>query len=284
MNEKVGPWVRVGVPGNVLERWRHGAADHLRPLAQYARGAGRVGPGRYISQPPARPNTSARSASRLMSRTRMSSRRSRRGRRRRRFQRNYRGRNPVPYSVRRVLKSVLQYSFDASGGNISVIGFNLNNPNDPYGLYGTGQPLGHDQWSAFYERCAVIGGTIGVECVSLDGSNPVIAGVNIQTSPTALSTFEHYKELPHTALRLMTPEQDKTTFSLPFSVPKFFHHRKIMSDDRLSANIGSDPTDVLYAHLFTQVADKTADQGKLVCVITIRQIVVYFKPKTLARS
>jgi len=203
---------------------------------------------------------------------------------RRRFRRNYRRRAVQPYKVVRQLKTVTFYPFDAGAGTISVGIINVNSANDPFAGLGTGQPLGHDQYAALYERSCVIGGRVTAAVTSTDGMNPIVAGVNINTSSSALTVYEHYAELPHTSMKLMTPEQDKITLGLRFGVGKYFAGRKLLSDDRLTANIGSDPTDLLYAHFFVQSADKSANPANCLFVITLYQTVVYFKPKVPARS
>lgn len=203
----------------------------------------------------------------------------RRGRRR-----DYRGRIGMPFKIVRRVRTTLYYAFNPGAGTIATGLLNLNSAQDPTGNVGSGQPLAHDQYSGLYERCAVIGGTVQVECASADGTNPVAVGINVQPSSSTLTTYEHYKEMPHTSMKLMTPDLDKVVFGTRFGVAKYFGHRKILSDDRLSAAIGAEPTDLLYGHLFFQSVDKTADSGIIHTVITITQTIVYFKPKAPARS
>lgn len=217
--------------------------------------------------------------SRTMTRTRRRFGRKRRGRRR-----DYRGRVGMPFKIVRRVKTCVHYPFDPGAGTIAVGLLNLNSAQDPTGNVGTGQPLAHDQYSGLYERCAVIGGTVQIECTSVDGTNPIAVGINVQPSSTTLTTYEHYKEMPHTSFRIMTPDMDKVSFGVRYGVGKYFGHRKILSDDRLNAAIGAEPTDLLYGHLFFQALDKTANAGLVQTVITITQTIIYFKPKTPARS
>lgn len=210
--------------------------------------------------------------------------RRRRGRRRRGFRRNYRGRTLMPFKVRRVLKTVQYTSLDAGAGTINAIAFPVNSANDPFGALGSQQPLGHDQYSGLYERCAVIGGSISVEACSTDGTAPVVVGIGLHTSSTTLTNYDEYHEYPANTHRLMTADMDKVTFGLSFGVGKYFQNRKILTDDRLNAAIGADPTDKLYCHLYHQSADKTANPAVAQCIVTLKQIIVYYRPKQLTRS
>lgn len=209
-----------------------------------------------------------------------SRKRTRRGRRR-----FYRQRSGLPYKLVRTLKTVKHLIWNpGAAGLIASYRLPVNSGNDPFGSGGSGQPLAWDQYGGLYERYAVIKCGVAVEMASVDATNPLCVGINFQTSSTELSTYEHYKELPNTKFQLMTPDMDRIKLYASGSPRRFFGHKKMLADDRLSAAIGSDPTDLLYAHVFAQPIDQATDTGQILGVVTIYQTVVFYKPKTLARS
>lgn len=221
---------------------------------------------------------------RMRSRTRLRYKRKRRGRYRRR--RNYPRRTSTPWKMVRVMKTVKYVALDpGAGGAISVKTFIVNSGFDPTDTTGTGQPLGWDQAVTLYERYAVIRCKIFVEATSADASNPIALGLHANQYQTPVgTTYEHYKEQPCTSFKLMTPEQDKVTLGLKFPIGRFYGHRKMLSDNRLSSLVTANPDDKVYAHLFAQPVDLATDTGTVHCVVTMYQTIVFFAPRVLARS
>lgn len=265
--------------GNPLEEARH------RPPAQRPRIADIIGDehptGGYI-RPPRWPSFANL---RTMKRVRSSGRyrRRRRGRfgRRRRFP----ARTSTPWKVVRVMKTVKYMSLNPGGaGAIAVNTFIVNSGYDPTDTTGAGQPLGWDQTAALYERYSVIHAKAVVECTSADATNPIAVGLHADQYQTAKTTYEHYKELPMTQMRLMTPEQDKILLGMKIPIGRFYGHRKFLTDDRLSAAVTANPTDKVYLHLFAQPVDMTADAGVVHAVLTLYQTVVFYSPRDLDRS
>lgn len=218
--------------------------------------------------------------SRTMTRYRRRGRRSRFGRRK-----NYRRRPGIPWKIVRVFKTVNYISLNpGAAGAIDVRTMVPTSCVDPTGDETAQQPLGFDQAASLYEKYCVIGGRYMFEATSADATNPIVVGCNVQTDSTELASYEHYKELAGTSSRLMTPEQDKVTFGNSFSLSKLFGVKVKLSDDRFTAAVTSLPVNVAYAHIFAQPVDKTADAGNVHLVCTLYQTVVFFRPKTLARS
>lgn len=210
-----------------------------------------------------------------------------RRRRRRRYVRRRRTRFTravQPQMVYRTLKSVIQWTFNAGAGAISAVTCTVNSINDPTDAMGAGRPLGYTEYAALYDRYCVVGGYITMEGVSVDASIPLVVGINVQRSSTLLTTFEHYKELPHTADAIITPDMDKFKLYLPFRVAPYFGKPKILSQENLCSDFGSNPVDTLRGHFYVQPVDKTSDPGNVHTVITIVQRVALFKPRIPARS
>lgn len=210
-----------------------------------------------------------------------------RRKRRRRFGRQltYRQRAATPFKIVRVLKSVKYWALNP--GAAGAIDARVTAPNSAYDwsqTEGTEQPLGFDEAATLYNRYCVIGFRIHFEATSADATNPVIVGCNVQTSASTLTSYAHYKELPNTVSRIMTPDVDKVLFSISGSTGKFHGTRIKLSDDRFVADVTASPANLVYAHIFAQPVDGATDVGVIHLVATIYQTVVFFKPKTPARS
>ena len=103
--------------------------------------------------------------------------RSRTNVRRRRRVRVGRGiRTVQPYMISRNLKTVVVFSIDAGAGTIYQQSVKLNSAFDPTGTLGSGQPLGFDQYTALYQRCAVVKWSVKLEICSTDNTNPLVIG------------------------------------------------------------------------------------------------------------
>jgi hypothetical protein len=82
--------------------------------------------------------------------------------------------------------------------------FALNDIFDP-NYTGTGhQPLGHDQWAAFYDQFRVLSVDIGVKMLN-DSSLPAVAGGVIKVNTTSSADYQTAFETPHSQMHLMSP-------------------------------------------------------------------------------
>lgn len=198
---------------------------------------------------------------------------------------NYRRTGAIPTKVRRVVRSVQYISLNPGAGALDYKAILLNSAHNPWSGLSADQPLTHDQYSALYTRYAVIGCSLQIEVVSMDGTTPVCAGITFAETNSAFSSYEHAKEVQPSTSRLLTPNLDKVVMSLSTGFSKWFGTRKILTEENYSANIGSDPTRVIYAHVWGQPVDQTADPGIIQIVATLKQIVVYYRRKNyVARS
>lgn len=195
-------------------------------------------------------------------------------------------RSVQPYAVTRVLRSVCRSSQNLNAGTLTALTVLLNSAYDPTGIFGAGQPLGYDQYTALYQRVAVVGWKVIIEACTADNTNPVVIGFTPMVGASALSDFQHYKELPGTVSRIMTPDVDKLIFTAKGGVKKYFMPRsgRMLSDDTVTHGVGGNPSRLLYGHLFLQAMDGTADPGVVNLVVTIVQKVVFYVPEIPSRS
>lgn len=213
-------------------------------------------------------------------------RRPRFGRRRRRYGR--RKALVTPYSIVRRIPTSWFNSLDAGAGTLSVDIIKLNSAYDPTGSISPSlQGMGMDQYEALYNKYCVVGFKIHVQAVSTDNTNPVTVGFLPTTSSATLTTQHRYMEQNGCFFKIMTPDIDKITFTYKGSVKKHLLPRggKLLTDDINSgATMTSDPSHILYGHIFVQTQDNTADPAAVKYTAKLEQIVVFYDPKTPARS
>lgn len=191
-----------------------------------------------------------------------------------------------PYSIVRKFKTVTNTAFNPGAGGVDCQQLKLNSAYDPTGSIGAGQPLGFDQYSALYQRYAVVGWRVYFRFVSSDNSNAILVGFTPKRDASALASAQYYLECPGTVSRHMTPDIDKVEFGSKGTVKHYFLPKggKLLTDDTLTALYTNDPSRLLYGHVWLQALDATADPALVNCVITIEQLVVFFDPIIPARS
>lgn len=210
------------------------------------------------------------------------------GRRRRRaFRRPRRIRTLQPFSIARWLNTSMYFYLDCGAGTLTAQQLHLNSAFDPMGtLSATQQPLGFDQYASLYKRTCVIAWRLAFEAVSTDNTHPVVVGFTPTTQSSALTSFSHYRELPATVQRTVTPDLDKLFFSARGGIKKWLTPRggKILSNEDLTATTSADPNQILYGHVYAQAMDGAADPAKIHFTVKLRQLVVFFDPVVPARS
>lgn len=214
---------------------------------------------------------------------------SRRGRRRyrRRRQIGWGMRTVLPYAVSRKLRTVETTAVDSAAGALGGAVIKLNSAFDPMGaLSASTQPLGFDQYEALYSRYCVVGYRILFEVVSLDNTTPVEIGFTPSLESSLFTSYQRYKEQPATTSRIVTPDMDKVVFGRKGKVKPWMMPRggRMLTEDLVTAVTTTDPAKLLYGHIWSQPVDGSSDPGVIRIVITLEQIVVFFSPKSLARS
>lgn len=184
-----------------------------------------------------------------------------------------------------MLKTANTASFDSAAGAMASHLLILNSCYDPTGNGGTGQPLGFSQYTALYNKYCVVGWKLEIQAVSTDNSAPIVVGFTPTTQASATGAYLQNKEMPGSVIKVVTPDQDKTTIFTRGSVKKWLMPTsgKMLTDDTLSAATSTDPSRKLYGHIFTQ-GITAADPAAVNIVYTLTQIVVFFDPKVPSRS
>jgi len=195
-----------------------------------------------------------------------------RPRRTKRPTRRYRRRsNKVPslWSRSKLIKVTMvnTSAYDALNGAMGGVAWKANSLNDPSGIAGTGLPLGIDEWSHLYKKYTIVKSILTVvgHPVTITGAG--ITGIHLTDQSALLTDLDHYKELPLTTSKMISPDIDIFKNSMVYK-PKVFWRIKDLRDnaEQKASLIGggsagnpqpADPTNLAYFHVWLQDANKT---------------------------
>jgi len=227
-----------------------------------------------------------------MGRTRTTTKRPRRRRGRRGGKRRIRRIPPQLAPMRKVvkLKSTFHLSVSAADGSLDSEQIQLNAMSDARAAGGAEQPLGYDQWAAFYKKYTVIGYKVFVTFAN-HAAYATCVGVHVSTTSTPKTAYEHYRELPGTAMKVLTSDIDHCVVAAKGSVKRFFPGVKLMSEDEANGTLETDGSGVdpsanyaVWLHVFQQHIAHTAEATNISAIVSIERIVVLWDRIIPARS
>lgn len=177
-----------------------------------------------------------------------------------------------------------------AAGAIATTNFIINDIADPEGASGVQQPLGYDQWSTLYQRFCVIGAKAYLIMHNEDTSYAQVYGMHATTEANALTSYEHYRELPNTRMKLLTPDVDHSGVVGKYSIKKLTGVKKLLHETDLNGTTSSyagggqaSPDRKVYLQLFAQPL-QGQDSGVMRGYITIEYLVVFYDPVIPSRS
>lgn len=212
----------------------------------------------------------------------------RRRRPRRRFRRGGIGRHGVttmwPGQKLVKFRAVEYFTPTGTTGAIGTVVCKANSLNDPFGTGGVALPLGLKEWAAMYKSYCVVGSRIAIRAHSSVQTGSAMFGVTLLNNSTALTTYEHYLELPVTRGKMQTSDIDHSSIVLGYGSKKFWKVRKFKDAEDLHGTItatptATDPTDIAYYHVWVQDSNQT-DTATFEVVATIEFTVLLFDPTT----
>lgn len=192
-----------------------------------------------------------------------------------------------PDVMRVQLPYVLSTSW-AGGGSIQIQDrvYRANSIFDPDFAVGGGQPLGHDQWSAFYTQYRVYAIKVEVEAMS---DAAIVGGIGIVTLNTSSGIVDRdqireqqkSKELllgtdTATAGKLSHYMTTAQQFGMPNDVVQY--------DDNLRSSFGSDPSKEYYVHVYGFGIGTGSTNFDVSGRIKLTYYVDLFNKSTLSRS
>lgn len=197
-----------------------------------------------------------------------------------------------PKSTAVKLRYVDSIQMDAGVGTVASHAFVANSCFDPDKVLGGHQPLGFDQWSAFYNHYVVVGSRIKATFTS-QSSSPVtdgfyLHGISLQDDTTFTANPLHLMEQPLTRVvkqSVHTNAQRVKSVTRNFSAKKFFNIANVTDNiSRIGAKVTDNPVEEAYFLVYTGNADKLADSQAVTVLIEIEFIVIFSEPKELVQS
>lgn len=140
-------------------------------------------------------------------------------------------------------------------GTIATAMVKANDLNDPTGALSTALPLGLDQWAAQYQKYIVLGSKIIVRFNNTANTGMVAVGIHLDDDTTALTSVNHYKELPMTKQAVLTTQKDFALVKMNYSGKRFWKLTNIKDDSEQEAAFSTtpgSPTDIAYFHIYCQ--------------------------------
>lgn len=212
-----------------------------------------------------------------------------RRRRLRRFRRKLRITNlwPAQKIVKFRLSNTAAYT--GTAGAIGTNYWKANSLADPTGAATTQLPLGVDQLAALYTKYKILGSRITLIAHPETITGAAFVGLCLHNSTTPPATdLDHYRELPRTVMRMVSPDIDVTKLSMKYSYKGYPHHiKQIKDDDQQEGGFSTtptDPTDVSpYFHIWVQDANKTQNVTFEIQAV-IEYIVLLYEPVAPSRS
>jgi len=184
---------------------------------------------------------------------------------------------------------------NAGTGGIAEYVFRINSLFDP-DFTGTGhQPMGFDQFGAFYSRYVVIGAKVNIRVTQ--GGTAVaygpgsITGAYISPGSAAaaadlISLLEQGRSNSTMVAHAFTKGNDNLSFNINFSPKRFFGITNIKDNiDNIGAVTSANPSTLAYLHIFTGSMDTAAfDPGVQHLIVTIEFLCLFDSPRTLPQS
>lgn len=184
------------------------------------------------------------------------------------------------------MRYVDQLSLNAGIGAIAGHTFRANSIFDP-DQSGTGhQPMGHDQWTTFYNHYTVLGAKITVTFSNQHTGDPMIVGLFLNddtslASSAATSIIENAKG-PITHLDAAGGQGCKT-ISTTFSAKKFFRCN-VKNRTDLKATFGTNPSEEAYFLVWTAAMNAASDPSVVYATVKIDYIVLLTERKDFGPS
>jgi hypothetical protein len=178
-------------------------------------------------------------------------------------------------------------ALSGASGVLNKHTFSCNNIYDP-DVSGTGsQPLGHDEWSAFYTNYVVHHAEAKITVVPANSQTiPVIVGLRTEAADTSWTDYDRLVENDSNSYCVMPPSISNPAIHLKQTcdLARFFNVTDIKDNEtRLGATFGAGPSDQAYFCVWGQAVDKGTTWSAHV-LIEITYYVEVSQPLTLNSS
>lgn len=181
-----------------------------------------------------------------------------------------------------------QLELSATAGVPSVHSFRINSLYDP-DFSGTGhQPIGFDQLMGFYEHYCVLGAKLSATFVASNADpvqGSVICGIELSGNSTPTTALNDIFEQGNSRYRTLTNSNASGLVNVTHKVNlSKFLGQKVLQEDANSGTASSNPTEVVWMHVFVAPVDVGVTTHTAYVNIKLDQIAVLHEPKPLAGS
>ena len=200
------------------------------------------------------------------------------------------GRQPVPDTALVKLRYCQTIGIDAGAGYTNSRLFRANSLYDPdYSSTSSTQhqPLGFDQWMAFYQIYCVLGAKITVTPVNTSSTIPLIFGVTLRQGNVTLAVDPNtLREQGDSSWRYAGNMSDtgRKSVTKKFSTKKFLGFPHPTNENSCRASATGNPASPAYFQVWVAAADGIANPPNTSMNITIDYIAHLSQPKVLSQS
>lgn len=184
------------------------------------------------------------------------------------------------------LRYATHFVLAGGGGGIgNAASFRANSIFDPDFGVGGHQPMGHDEWSAFYTHYRVTSSKISVQSVSAGTATiPVISWVELGATSAATLDMEVAIERGRTAWKQVSAEGYGPIEPLQnqYNAQAFFGKSADNADHK--ASFGANPAEDVFFHVGFQPMGTTGTTGTQQMLVVIDYVCELTEPKQLAQS
>lgn len=128
-------------------------------------------------------------------------------------------------------------------GTCGVVAYKANSLNDPFQAQGAGLPIGLDQWASMYSKYKVVKSTMTAVTHPTTITGAAVVGIHLANNATLLTDCDHYRELPYTTSRVISPDIDISKNSMTYRAKSFYSLRNLKDADELEGSFSTSPGD-----------------------------------------
>lgn len=193
------------------------------------------------------------------------------------------GTSPVPKRMMVKMRYCDNLTLDPTTGAVAVHRYCANGVYDP-DQSGVGhQPLGHDQWSQFYERYTVVGSKITATFVNTasGATAPSVCGIAITENSSFTPTLSELRERGNNVWKYVNTGTGSkpTTIQKTCSVKRWKGIKDLLSEQDYSGLCTtSNPAEQLHYQVFCAAGGNAVDAAYHIVNIMIEYIVCYHTP------
>lgn len=218
------------------------------------------------------------------------------GKSRRQTPRNERPHVPRPVSVSRIppvyaatsRRASLRYSngvvLTGSSGALNYIGYRINGAFDPDISVGGHQPMGFDQYTAFFERFTVLSSRITID-VYPTSSVPTVVGIGaIPDITTSYTNFTQWIESGTATYKILPADLSvPVRLTRTSRVAALFDKVDVLDDPNFSGSVNADPATQGGFFVFVQDLNSTST-CTIQFALCIEYDILFTDPRMLASS